>query len=64
MWVRTHVCLYMRRTCPVLQALSALPDFSEMRFDSRMIYPWSIQPALEDAEGPHAHALADGCWRW
>lgn len=22
------------------------------------------QPTLEDAEGSHAHALAEGCWSW
>lgn len=41
---RTHVHLYVCRTCPMLEAFfPALPDFSDVVFDPRKLYSWSVQ---------------------
>lgn len=40
---RAHVHLYVCHTCPMLEGFFlALPDFSDVVFDPRKLYSWSI----------------------
>lgn len=41
--VFTHVHLYVRPTCPMLEVFSSLPDFSDVVFDAGKLYSWPIQ---------------------
>lgn len=35
-------------TCPMLEGFLALPDFSDVGFDPRKLYSWSIQLQVQD----------------